>query len=454
MRAYHVSVNLKLGLIGLAVIIAISSLWYTNLLVQQLRDRESAMVQLWARALEELPKSQQARNPYRDEFRQLESDIPGFRSSQGWSGATVDRLVQAIAWAQSMPPTGEVSVIVDAFLTPNAFTIPALVYDSTASTFSIWHNLDIPETSFAGLDDAERADLERRLFDIQREMELQYRPIPIEVTFEGDPPERLVQRLYYGESDLVSALRWFPYIQLGFVALFVVIGYVGFSYVRRSEQSSLWVGMAKEAAHQLGTPISSLMGWNELLRMQPDPDGALSRTSEEIEEDINRLNRVANRFSDIGSLPKLERQPLGPVIESTTDYMRRRIPRQGSFLRINVAIPPSMEASVNAELFEWVIENLLKNAMDAIDTERGRIDIVGTEMDGMAQIDISDTGKGIDRRQFRNVFRPGYSTKKRGWGLGLSLAKRIVEDYHGGALTLHQSKPGAGTTFRIRIPIT
>ncbi len=453
MKAYRVSVNLKVGLIGFAMVIAVSSLWYTNSLVERLKEREFAMVEMWARALEELPVSAQAGNTYRQEFRELETIVPGLQPFVGWSDAKLSRMVRSLAWAQGMPSGQSVSVILDAFLTPNAFTIPALVYDSTAGTYTIWNNLDVEETTFVGLDAEQRRDLENRLSIIQEDLEAQYDPIPIVVEFDTDPPQRLVQKLYYGESDLVAALRWFPYVQLVFVGLFVVVGYLGFSYVRRSEQSSLWVGMAKEAAHQLGTPISSLMGWMEMLRLQPDPDGSIGQTVTEVEQDIARLNRVATRFSDIGSMPKLERRPLGPILEATTDYMRRRIPRKGAFLRMSVSVPPDLEAPVNAELFEWVIENLLKNAMDAMETERGRIDIVAAEHDGFARIDVTDTGKGIDRRQFRNIFRPGYSTKKRGWGLGLSLAKRIVEDYHGGTLTLHASRPGEGTTFRIRIPV-
>jgi len=245
-------------------------------------------------------------------------------------------------------------------------------------------------------------------------------------------------------------------VQLVFVALFVMVGYFGFSYVRKSEQSSLWVGMAKEAAHQLGTPISSLMGWVEYLRLHDQsPDLSLKskeETYQEIENDIARLGRVTSRFSDIGSLPKLESQLLGPLLETTTDYMRRRIPNGGTFIRLNVWSEPDLSAPLNADLFEWVVENLLKNALDAMESERGRIDVVATAIENKIRIDVRDTGKGIERRNWKNVFRPGYSTKKRGWGLGLSLAKRIVEDYHGGTLSLASSRPGHGTTFRIEIP--
>ncbi|MBT6598333.1 MAG: HAMP domain-containing histidine kinase, partial [Bacteroidetes Order II. Incertae sedis bacterium] len=209
-----------------------------------------------------------------------------------------------------------------------------------------------------------------------------------------------------------------------------------------------------EAAHQLGTPISSLMGWLEYLRYQEktSPGESAEKTYEEIEEDIARLRRVAARFSDIGSLPKLDPQPIAPVIENTASYIERRLPQQGMLIKLNVDVDPDYTVPLNAELFEWVIENLLKNALDALGSDQGSITLDASSSEGIIQIDISDTGKGIDRRDWKNVFRPGFSTKKRGWGLGLSLAKRIVEDYHGGSLSLVSSRPGQGTTFRIELP--
>jgi signal transduction histidine kinase len=194
------------------------------------------------------------------------------------------------------------------------------------------------------------------------------------------------------------------------------------------------------------------MGWLELLRLPELPAPQRTEALDEIEKDIDRLKRVTSRFSDIGSLPKLEVQPIGPVIENTVDYIRRRIPQQGKQVTLTAEIADGLRAPLNPELFEWVIENLLKNALDAIETDTGAIEIVARPFGNRIAIDIRDTGKGIDRRQWKNVFRPGYSTKKRGWGLGLSLAKRIVEDYHGGALTLVQSRIDHGTTFRIEVP--
>ena len=370
-----------------------------------------------------------------------------------------DRYRRALQWAQVTPPSHVLTFIQDAILLPDLVGgIPAILTDSLGSPMS-WWNTGSSASSFSELNSAEVLSQTTHLVAQVQKMALLHDPIPIVVTFPGTqdfPAIRFVQYLYYGESELVEGLRNFPYFQLLFVSLFVFVGYLGFSYVRRSEQSSLWVGMAKEAAHQLGTPISSLMGWLEYMRMQDgkNHENTHEETYLEIEKDIDRLTRVAGRFSDIGSLPKLEVQVVGPVIENTTDYMRRRLPQSGTFIRLNVVTEPNLKAPLNAELFEWVIENLLKNALDAMDSEHGRIDVITSKVDAKIRIDVRDTGKGIDRRNWKNVFRPGFSTKKRGWGLGLSLAKRIVEDYHGGSLSLAQSKPGQGSTFRIELPGT
>jgi signal transduction histidine kinase len=467
MRAYRLSTNLKLGLIAFAGLIAIASLWVTTRLVDQLKEREAAVVQLWAQALEQIPlvEQQAANHPFPTEFAEMESLLEGWRtmlSSQyeGLNEADFDRYRDALVWAQAHPENVDINFLQEVIVrNTDLFSgIPAIVVDSSSGAPGIWRNVGIPE-SLSELSEDRRTSTVEELLRAADAMAAVNAPIPIVVNFpETDlfPATRFVQMLYYGESELVARLRWFPYIQLLFVALFVLVGYFGFSYIRRSEQSGLWVGMAKEAAHQLGTPISSLMGWVEMLRLNRQEglgeEHDLDAFSE-IEKDINRLERVTARFSDIGSLPKLDRQPVAPVLEATADYIRRRIPHSGQFIRVEVTADARLEAPLNTDLFEWVIENLLKNALDAMEDGRGRIQIEASRVSDRVRIDVSDTGKGIDRRDWKHVFRPGYSTKKRGWGLGLSLAKRIVEDYHGGSLTLAASRPGEGTTFRIEIPL-
>lgn len=461
MKAYRMSVNLKLGLIVFAVAIAVASLWYTNSLAEQLREREQSIIELWAMALAQVPKAaaQGAANPYQDELRELDRVLqqgtltgPGARPL---SPAQRENLRRAVVWAQGMPPANDLTFILDAFLEPNAFGIPAILVDSSMSQAVIWRNVPVAFETLVGVTGPDSARAARTLARLQEEMRASHEPIPIDLTypsFDGGPPSRLVQYMLYGESELVRDLRRFPFVQLLFVALFVLVGYLSFSYVRRSEQSSLWVGMAKEAAHQLGTPISSLMGWLEVLRM-PEKDRSRDDAAlGEIEKDIARLERVTARFSDIGSLPKLETQPVDPVVRSIAEYMRERLPSRGREIRLETHMESGLRAELNPELFEWVIENLIKNAMDAMEAGGGNITIRGRLFEGNVRIDVTDTGKGIDRRDLKHIFKPGYSTKKRGWGLGLSLAKRIVEDYHGGTLTLHASKPGEGSTFRIEIP--
>ncbi len=451
MKAYRISAKLKIGLIVFATLIAVASLVYTNHLVNRLKEREESVVRLWASALEQLPKAQmQSVNPYQVELAEIQNLLRAHPSiaGQGEAAVRLEELERAIAWAQSMPPASELSFIMDDILVPNAFDIPAIVTDAGAGEILSWRNVRGLDSTGAGLS---RRDSVRLRGQIAR-MDSARAPIQIEITFPGMPGVGLTQQVHYGESLMVRELRLYPYAQLLFVGLFILVGYLGFSYVRRSEQSSLWVGMAKEAAHQLGTPISSLMGWIEIVQSDEIPTGQRREAVAEVEKDVERLKRVASRFSDIGSMPKLSLLPLDPVIASTVEYIERRLPKHGKAVHLTTDLEPGLKAPLNSELFEWVIENLLKNALDATEGREGRIRIAARRVDRHVVIDVEDTGKGIDRREWKNIFRPGFSTKKRGWGLGLSLARRIVEDYHGGELGLLQSKPGHGSTFRITLP--
>ena len=450
MKAYQHSVNLKLGLVLFAVLIAVSSLFYTDRLVDRLREREQFMIGLWASAQEQLVQTAQSDNPHVADFRELQTLVRG----QGAGGLMLNRerrqaFNAALEWAQTMPKSNDVTYLTE-ILNQASFGIPAVVIDSTdGGRAVIWQNVPVPY-SLDELSPGDSLAALRQLGELAASMGRVHQPIPINV---GTEDARLEQYIFYGESRIIRELRYFPYIQLLVIALFVLIGYVGFSYVRRSEQGSLWVGMAREAAHQLGTPISSLMGWHEVLQLDDlAPDRRRDALSE-VGKDIDRLNRVTSRFSAIGSMPRLTPVPLKSVIERTVEYMQRRIPDRGTRVRISIDVPDDASAPLNEDLFEWVIENLIKNALDAIESHEGEIQITAAAVDGgRFHIDVSDSGKGIERRNWKNVFRPGFSTKKRGWGLGLSLAKRIVEVYHGGKLSLVSSRPGQGTTFRIEVP--
>lgn len=246
----------------------------------------------------------------------------------------------------------------------------------------------------------------------------------------------------YDDSLLLTRLAYYPYIQLGVVMLFVVVAIFALLTSKKAEQNKVWVGLSKETAHQLGTPISSLMAWTEILREEYPDDELIP----EMDKDVKRLQLIADRFSKIGSLPEMEQVVLKDMLLHVVDYMNRRTSQKVS---ISLLVDDeSIMVNVSQQLFEWVFENLCKNAVDAMEG-KGSITIHAFCIDGRVCIDVTDTGKGIERKNIKNVFRPGFTTKKRGWGLGLSLAKRIVEEYHKGSIFVYNSEVGKGTTFRI-----
>jgi nitrogen-specific signal transduction histidine kinase len=258
--------------------------------------------------------------------------------------------------------------------------------------------------------------------------------------------------VYYGESSLLKQIRYFPIVQLIVVALFIIVTLVAISTRNKSTQNQVWAGMAKETAHQLGTPLSSLQGWVEILKeKEARPDAPVGRGNEkigmEMSKDVERLKLVSDRFGKIGSTPQLEEKDLLVQIEDMMAYIKRRAPERVAFT-LNTNGQTEIPAMINAPLFDWVIENLLKNALDAMDGQ-GAISIDIKNETTQVLIDVKDTGKGISRKNIANVFKPGFTTKKRGWGLGLSLSKRIIDQYHKGELFVKQSEPGKGTTFRI-----
>lgn len=461
MKAYRWSVRLKLGLIVLAGIISVASLLYTQRLVDRLREREQALIQLWADAQAELVKAQrQSVNPHLNELQDLEAYLQRLEQNgqvASLSAGQIARYQQAVNWAQAMPPTNELNFILNEIIQPNQFSIPAIITDSTGRQPRFWRNVAVPDTLVRPVPDSTAAF--ETLRQRKQDMAATFEPIPIRVDLSAAQGQlaarsgrQLTQYLYYDESWLIQELRIFPWVQFLFVGLFVMVGYFGFSYIRRSEQSNLWMGMAREAAHQLGTPLSSLMGWIERLRSTDLDAAQRQETLDEIQNDVERLQRIADRFSDIGSQPKLERQNLVPVVEQTASYIQRRLPHRGQDVELMVDLPSSLEVEANQELFAWVLENLFKNAIDAIDEEHGYIRVTGGRDPDRVYVEVEDSGSGIHRRQWGNLFRPGYSTKQRGWGLGLSLARRVVETYHGGTLELKDSTVGEGSTFRIELP--
>jgi signal transduction histidine kinase len=251
--------------------------------------------------------------------------------------------------------------------------------------------------------------------------------------------------IFYARSDLLTILKYYPYVQFTVIGLFLLIAYFLFSTARKAEQDQVWVGMSKETAHQLGTPLSSLMAWNEHL----EAAGTDPHVVEEMQQDLKRLNTITERFSKIGSQPALILEKLNDVLHSVVDYLRKRTSKNVNY---TLELPEkSLQVKLSAPLFEWVIENLCKNAIDAMEG-KGQITISAKTISGSAIVDITDTGKGIPKSRFKAVFEPGFTTKSRGWGLGLSLTKRIIETYHNGKIYVLKSEPGKGTTFRIALP--
>jgi signal transduction histidine kinase len=250
-------------------------------------------------------------------------------------------------------------------------------------------------------------------------------------------------RVYYGESDLLKQMRYYPIVQLFIVALFIIITLITISTRNKSTQNQVWAGMAKETAHQLGTPLTSLQGWMEMLKETP----GMEKIVPEMSKDVDRLKLVSDRFGKIGSTPQLELMDIVVQVENMVNYIKRRSPGSVTF-SINSYGETEVKAMINGPLFDWVIENLLKNGLDAMEG-RGTIQVNIKNETTQVTVDVIDTGKGISKQNLAKVFKPGFTTKKRGWGLGLTLCKRIIEQYHKGELFVKQSEPGKGTTFRI-----
>ncbi|CUU10005.1 Histidine kinase-, DNA gyrase B-, and HSP90-like ATPase [Candidatus Kryptobacter tengchongensis] len=383
------AVNIKRFLILLALAIALGILYYTNVIVKNLEMREKQIANLYAKSIEYIVNS---------------------------------------------PGTSEFTFIFDQIIL--AIDFPVIVTDRERNPL-FYRNIEIDTT----LSKKQREKILRR--EIEK-MEKTFEPIKI-----AYQDTLILNYVFYGNSKLVEQLKILPYIILIVAGIFVLIGYLSFSYIKKTEQSNIWVGLARETAHQLGTPLSSLYGWLEILRTKIDNGEDVSNVIHEIENDLNKLNKITQRFSKIGSKAELVEEKISDVINSVIRYFEKRIPHSGKKIMISIKGDMDAKAFINRELFEWVIENLLKNSLDAIENSEGKIEFKIQEKGKLVIIDVSDTGRGINMKYRKDIFRPGYTTKKRGWGLGLSLSKRIIEIYHGGKLFLKESKIGKGSTFRI-----
>lgn len=317
-------------------------------------------------------------------------------------------------------------------------TIPVLLTDDGGEII-MQRNFNLPESDSLGLFSLSPVNRE---YLVKKLGELRQSPNVIEIDM-GDAGK---QWLYYEDSKVLKSLSFYPYVQLLVLLAFVLIVYYAVSSTKRAEQNKVWVGLSKETAHQLGTPISSLMAWMELL----EDEGVSPETVAEMNKDVKRLSTIASRFSKIGSRPSMEPFDINEIVSHATDYMSTRISR-----RITLTVTPWDEpliGTLSPPLTEWVMENLIKNAVDAMEGS-GSITITIRPEKTKAVIEISDTGKGIARKNQKAIFNPGFTTKSRGWGLGLTLTKRIIEDYHGGLIYVKKSELGVGTTFAIELPL-
>ena len=370
----------KIFLLLLAVVIGIGSFIYTNWLVTNMAKEERKNVELWAEATQKL--------------------------------ASYD-----------INANQDITFLVD--IIHRNTSIPIIIADSLDQIG------DTKNITFT--EDNKDKVLIRMLHKMKEENE----PIIISVS------KSKHQYLYYSDSLLLENLKYYPVIQFAVILLFILVAYLAFNSSRNAEQNQVWVGMSKETAHQLGTPISSLMAWVELLKMQNIDEKLIA----EFEKDTERLQKITERFSKIGSVPELVLTDVGETIRSTVEYLKTRSSGRVKFI-LDFDLERRYDVPLNASLFSWVIENLCKNAIDAMNNN-GTIQVSINEKDENIIIEVADTGKGISKAYFKTVFQPGFTTKKRGWGLGLSLAKRIVENYHKGKIFLKQSEINKGTTFRI-----
>jgi signal transduction histidine kinase len=283
-----------------------------------------------------------------------------------------------------------------------------------------------------------------------KEYKKAHEPIKVELEFPG---KNLVSYVLYGDSPLLKQLRWFPAAQLAVATIFILAVLAAYASAKRSEQNKVWAGLAKETAHQLGTPVSSLMAWVMLLKESLREEPEALEYLEEMTLDVKRLEAIADRFSKIGSEPSLESFSLQKMLDRSANYLQSRLNRRGNIdIKVENHTSPDTNIHISPQLFDWVIENLLKNAVDAIHGEKGTISLISTELGNSIAIDVEDSGRGISPKNVKKVFEPGFTTKKRGWGLGLSLTRRIVEHYHKGKIFVKSSELGKGTVFRIVLP--
>ena len=413
MNIYSKKQRWKLMLSLLAILICVASVFITNKLVKELKSEETKKIEIWAQATKQLVNS--------------------------YSQGDFSLAIKVVSENRNIPVIliDECDSILETrninFFS-NSDSIILNKYDE------VRYNINPLEKDSLTTIKAEKLLKQYKLHlrETLNEMKASGDE-PIEINFIGDK-----QWIYYADSELLNNLRYYPIYQLFFIFIFVFIGYMVFSSARKSEQNQVWAGMAKETAHQIATPLSSLMAWSELIKNEKNEDMIF-----EMKKDLHRLETIADRFSKIGSKPKLEKHEIISIVEKSVRYLKSRLSQNTEFIIENHE--QELFVNINKTLLEWVIENICKNAVDAMQG-KGKIKIAINQNDSTIQIIIKDTGKGIDKLLISDIFKPGVTSKARGWGLGLSLSKRIIEDYHKGKLFLLESNEQNGTSFAIVLP--
>lgn len=386
--------TIKYIVLVVAAIIGVGSIIYTTQLVNILKERERENIELWAKAVE----------------------------------------------FSTVADIASLNFITDNIIRPDN-SLPVIILDSATNEILTTRNIEVEESY-------NQKQVDDYLNEMLDQMKSENDPQPILIRDRPGSKIVSIQYVYFRNSRLLRQLSAYPYIQLSVIAIFAFIAYLAFSYSRKAEQNRVWVGLAKETAHQLGTPLSSLMAWVEYLRELPQMENRQEIITE-LNKDVQRLEMITARFSNIGSNPILKSEKVSEVIEGVIDYLKPRVSSKVSF--VLDADSPQLRAKMNRSLFEWVIENIVKNGIDAM-SGIGKITItVGQESEEMVFIDIADDGKGIAKGKIKEVFKPGFTTKKRGWGLGLTLVKRIIENYHMGKIYVKSSHADVGTVFRISL---
>jgi len=397
---YRSSYNLKASLFGLGILIILALLYFSQKLTDQLREEARETVTFYAEVYAKIASEYEVED-YSFFFEQFIGRI----------------------------------------------TFPVVI-STIENVPSDWKNLEVDSRD-------KSAEALSSVKNIMLAMDSENDPITLSYRLSTSDMDTVIEiaKLHYGDSKLITQLKWLPFIEIAIAGVFILIGLAGFQFIRRSERRLIWAGMAKETAHQLGTPLSSLMGWMEMLE---DADKEkLSKLLPEMRADLKRLNRVANRFSQIGEGGGLKPTDLNDVIERVISYLQKRLPQKGKKVELEGKLRKLPELQINRDLFEWALENIIKNSADAISKENGKIEVSSNYnvQKKRVEIIVSDNGIGIQSKFHKEIFQPGYSTKSRGWGLGLSLAKRIIEKYHGGELILKDSKKNEGTTMQIFLSV-